>query len=390
MYPDLSAFMMTSTMENTSLSMITTSSFGEEGEISLGEYSARIALAVIGILVTILGLFGNSLVILSVGLSRKLQNATNVFVTNLAVADLMTCSIIPWNVVALLSFDGWPVAEWLCAVAAFTLFLCIGCSIWNLANIAINRYFVITLTAIKFKQIYTKCNLVVMVVLTWFLPALVIGVPVLAGAAELGYDEAHGTCSDKARGMKSRYIHVIVQALVLLFAPMTIIITCYVRIYLHVRAHTRQMTIKATESVRNTPVLRQKVRTRNKQRMFRLQTEITKNSFYIVCAFLICIIPFAVTLSVYQEGSRYASIILLANAALNPLIYSIKHPYFKKVFFNILKCEWQSIPGRPDFLRQPNERRLSLSSFRTSIGGGQQPPANGKRPSLSSSTIDIL
>ncbi len=385
---------MTSIIANTSIAI--TPSFGEEkAALSSGEQAARITLATIAILVTILGIFGNSLVILSVGLSQKLQNATNVFVTNLAVADLLTCCAIPWNVVALLSFDGWPVAEWLCAVAAFTLFLCIGCSVWNLASIAINRYFVITLPVIKFRKLYTKRNLVVMVVLTWFVPALVIGVPIVAGAAELGYDEEHGTCSDKGSGMKTRFIHVAVQALVLLFIPMIIIVVCYVKIYFHVRTHTKHMAIKASESVRNTPVLRQKVRNRNKQRMFRLQTEITKNSFYIVCAFLVCIIPFAITLSVFQEGSRYASIALLANAALNPLIYSVKHPYFKKIFYNILRCEWHSIPGRPNFLRQTSDRRLSLS-LRSSLGG-QQPQSSGsgehksaKRQSMTSSIIDII
>ena len=364
--------------------------------ISPNEHTARIVLATIAILITILGLFGNSLVILSVGLSRKLQNATNVFVTNLAVADLLTCSVIPWNIVALLS-DGWPVPEWICALAAFLLFLCVGCSIWNLANIAINRYFVITLPVLKFKERYSRRKLIVMVVLTWFVPALVIGVPILAGVSQLGYDEKHGTCSDKTRGMQSHFGHVLVQALVLFIIPMIIIVVCYIKIYCHVRIHMRQMATKAKNSVKNTPVLRQKVKTQNKQRMFKLQTEITKNSFYIVCAFLICVIPFAVTLSVYQEGSRYASIILLANAALNPLIYSIKHPHFKKVFFKILRCQWHSIPGRPDFLRQPisndrrlsmsNDKRLSIMSLRTSFSGQTQ---ETRRASATSSTFDIL
>lgn len=357
---------------------------GDGGSSTREEYAVRVSLAVAAILITILGICGNSLVILSVALSKKLQTATNIFVTNLAVADFLTCTVVPWNVVALLS-NTWPVAEWVCALAAFTLFLCIGCSVWNLASIAINRLLVITLPASTFQKIFTRRHLVIMVSLTWFIPALVIGIPVLIGLSELGYDEENGTCSDKARGMGGRLYHVAIQAIVLLFIPMIIIIFCYVKVFIHVRAHTQQMIRSSLSSVRNTPVLRQKVKTRNKQQVFRVQTEISKNSFYVVCAFLCCVIPFAVTLAVLQQGQRIASVILLASACINPFVYAIKHPHFKKVFMKILYCKWHEIPGRPEFLRShmSTDRRMSINSTRRWSNA-----SHIKRPS--SSIDDIL
>ena len=76
------------------------------GEL-LYSYGERIFIAICWLLITIIGTTGNSMVIIAVICSRKLQTATNVFVVSLATADLLTNLFVFWSVVALLSPDGW-------------------------------------------------------------------------------------------------------------------------------------------------------------------------------------------------------------------------------------------------------------------------------------------
>ena len=42
-------------------------------------------------LIAFVGIIGNSMIIVAIAFSKKLQTSTNVFVTSLAVTDLLTC-----------------------------------------------------------------------------------------------------------------------------------------------------------------------------------------------------------------------------------------------------------------------------------------------------------
>ena len=70
-------------------------------------YGERVFGAIIVIIVSVVGIFGNSMIILSVIISKKLRTSTNAFVVNLGVADLLTCLFLPWFAVALLGQNGW-------------------------------------------------------------------------------------------------------------------------------------------------------------------------------------------------------------------------------------------------------------------------------------------
>ncbi|PIK43764.1 putative alpha-1A adrenergic receptor-like [Apostichopus japonicus] len=117
------------------------------------DYGQRILIGCLLILISLSGVFGNALVIFSVYVSRKLRKAINVFVVNLAIADLVTCLGIVSNIIALLSRNGWPFANWICAVSATTLMTCLGVSLYTLGVISINRFVLITKTIEDYQKI---------------------------------------------------------------------------------------------------------------------------------------------------------------------------------------------------------------------------------------------
>ena len=77
----------------------------------LHRYGVLVSMACVWIVVAVLGITGNTMVILSAILSNHVRTMTNVLVVNLSVADLWTCLSLPWTSVALLSDGTWPLAS---------------------------------------------------------------------------------------------------------------------------------------------------------------------------------------------------------------------------------------------------------------------------------------
>ncbi|XP_022091517.1 beta-4C adrenergic receptor-like [Acanthaster planci] len=319
----------------------------------------RIVVSCLFALISVLGTAGNSLVIVAVILSRKLRTATNVFVVNLSLADLFTCLVLPWNVVALLSPDGWPIDGAVCAIAAVVIFTCVSCSVYTLAAIAINRFVIITRPMHKYKAYYSRWKLVLMVVLTWGISLFIAVIPLLFGLGELGYDDKYGTCTHKTSHPLSDY-YSLTQALLIYPVPMVTIVVCYVAVFRHVRNHARNITEQAdsssTQSQFTQPVRRE---SSHRQNISRRQVEITKNLFYVVCAFILCITPYCAALVIPRSEPfiPWAGAIILANSCINPAIYATKHPYFKQVIGAIVRCRLSAIPEPSSCLKKSSQNR---------------------------------
>ena len=328
------------------------------------------------IFISISGCVGNIVVICAVALSKKLRCITNVFVVNLAVADLMTCLNIPWMVVAILSVDGWPLPDWICSSCGFTLIVCIGSSIYTLACIATIRYVVITGTPGRCQTIYTTPKLCTIITLIWTVPLLLAFVPIVFDLGKLGYDFKYSSCTWDTGHHNSENLSKILAATYYPL-PFIVITYSYLKILFHVRRHSRTVGVLLTVSstVRpvgaitasaaagslpgNPPSARQissqshNPRENNPPRehnnvrakINRRQVEVTKNMFYIVCVFLLCISPFGFSLF-YEKSDPvipYAGMLIFCNSCINPFVYATKHPVFKKVIWLILKCKFSKI-----------------------------------------------
>ena len=103
-------------------------------------YGERQLIAAFYSVIMIVGTLGNCLVLLAVLLSRKLRTVPNVFVVNLSVADLISSLSMPWQAVAVLSVDDWPLSDWVCAMGALCVLVPVSSSINTLTLIAINRF----------------------------------------------------------------------------------------------------------------------------------------------------------------------------------------------------------------------------------------------------------
>ncbi|XP_033634553.1 melatonin receptor type 1B-A-like [Asterias rubens] len=339
-------------------------------------YNIRIALACVWILVSILGLVGNSLVIWSVILSKKLRTVTNAFVVNLSVADFWTSLSYPWICVAALSHDGWPLeSEVPCQIAAVQFYTGLGASLYTLASIALNRMVLITQTTNTYSCWYTPRRVAVMIAMTWVIPCVVTFLPPILGIGAFGYDPQDNTCSDKDGHLRGSEYNLI-QSLGLYPVPMLIIICCYTELYIHLKRHFRKQ--KKSRSVKNSQSIStavgldgetstgftvatgessvtnaEHVAKKARQVISRQQLAITKNLFLVFCIFTLLLSPYFISLAIpsSRKFAVYAGTVAIFNSCVNPIIYAVNHPQFKVVMRQIVTCRYSEIQEPSDLLK---------------------------------------
>ncbi|XP_038071649.1 5-hydroxytryptamine receptor 4-like [Patiria miniata] len=343
--------------------MIVATTEGPHQGFRFDDYTQRAIMATIICLSNVVGFVGNVMVLLAVNLSRKLQTRTNVFVVNLAVADLLTCSSTPFTAVALFSKVGWPMPEIVCAIMSGFTSIGVACSILTLASISINRYVLIMKTPSTYRSIYTPKKIAAMVAFTWVYPALICCLPVFFGVGKLGYSDKYKTCTQDTSHETSAILSHTASALIYPI-PLIVVFVCYFKIYRHITGHMKKMMgkgkgVEMTDTSNSSNVASTTQLHKNPPASFsKRQVEITKNLFYVVCAFVACLSPFAITLMIppSQPAIPWTGMIIIFNSAVNPIIYGAKHPHFKEVFRHMLRCRYHTMPEPSGCLRKIRSR----------------------------------
>lgn len=349
-----------------------------ERPYKIEEYpTQRIIIAILYGLLSLTGLLGNFLVILAVILSKKLRTITNVFVVNLSIADCLTCLMLPFNIVGLLNLNGdqdmYLLSENICKGAALILFTCAGCSVYTLAAIGINRWYLITRPVRRYRTFFAKGRITCMVFIVWFIPFLTAMLPPLLGLGELGYARKYASCTHKTSHPLSDYYSMLQSAIVYPI-PLITIVSTYVLIFIHIREHakiiTEQPDVSTTSYVSNANAVSMDTNADLRKRLSRRQLEITRNLFYVVCAFFICITPYCIVLFIPPSDPLvpWTAAIFLVNSCVNPFIYATKHPHFKVIFKLILTCKCSQIPEKSRIMRTIR----SMRSIRSMKGRRQR------------------
>ncbi len=360
----------------------------------LYSYSSRIIIALLCLLICIFGSVGNSLVIIAVFLSRKLQTPPNAFVVSLAIADLLTSLFLIWNVVALLSPNGWllPNAKWLCSLAGFINILGIGVSLFSLASISLNRYILITKPYDTYRKVYSPVKIGLMVLLTWTYHSTTLVTLSLTRCIGFGYDRKFFECSDFEVDTDSIVPGLIVTLIkgINIFAVIGIVLVTYTLVFRHVRQHFKQKrrrrelnNISVQASTSAVPVTDSIPETVGQDRrswannadsnaQFRLQTrrenafnqkdlEVTKNLFIVVAAFFLCFMPYFVLLLFPGTDSirLYGVLFVYSNSCINPVIYARRHPHFKVVMGAMIKCNFEHIPEPTEIIKRFRSSRIN-------------------------------
>ncbi|XP_068186309.1 trace amine-associated receptor 13c-like [Antennarius striatus] len=262
----------------------------------------------------------NLMVIISISHFKQLHTPTNILLLSLAVSDCVVGLLVLLLIVVI---DGcWIFSDSMCATYYVIDYTFTSASIGTMVLISIDRYVAICDPLHYSTKISVK-KLKISVYLCWMLSLIFHTVRFKDNLKQPGrFNTCIGQCVlviDYASGLIDLFLSFII--------PVTIIVVLYMRVFVvavsqarAMRSHITSVTIKCSVKV-----------TAKKSEM---KAAITLG--VVVVVFLMCICPyFCIVLSGQDsmlDASTFTFIIILVyfNSCLNPLIYALFYPWFRK------------------------------------------------------------
>uniref|UniRef100_A0A8C9EDI2 Mu-type opioid receptor n=1 Tax=Phocoena sinus TaxID=42100 RepID=A0A8C9EDI2_PHOSS len=271
-------------------------------------------------IVCVVGLFGNFLVMYVIVRYTKMKTATNIYIFNLALADALATSTLPFQSVNYL-MGTWPFGTILCKIVISIDYYNMFTSIFTLCTMSIDRYIAVC-HPVKALDFRTPRNAKIVNICNWILSSA-IGLPVMF-MATTKYRQGSIDCT-LTFSHPTWYWENLLKICVFIFAfimPVLVITVCY------------GLMILRLKSVR--VLSGSKEKDRNLRR-------ITRMVLVVVAVFIVCWTPIHIYVIVkalitipettFQTVSWHFCIALgYTNSCLNPVLYAFLDENFKRCF----------------------------------------------------------
>ncbi|XP_046700462.1 LOW QUALITY PROTEIN: opioid receptor, delta 1a [Silurus meridionalis] len=295
-----------------------------ERSASTGPAGIIIAVSITALysIICVVGLLGNILVMYGVVRYTKMKTATNIYIFNLALADALATSTLPFQSAKYL-MNTWPFGEPLCKLIIAIDYYNMFTSIFTLTMMSVDRYIAVChpVRALEFR---TPVKAKFINVCVWILSSA-IGVPIMIMAVTKVTEQGKTVCTLKFPD-PDWYWDTVTKICVFIFAfvvPVLVITICYGLMILRLR------------SVRLLSGSKEK--DRNMRR-------ITRMVLVVVAAFIICWTPihiFIIIKTLVEIDQRNPFVIAswhlcialgYTNSSLNPILYAFLDENFKRCF----------------------------------------------------------
>ncbi|XP_077586583.1 alpha-2A adrenergic receptor [Stigmatopora nigra] len=197
-------------------------------------YAARTAAPLsllVGVLI-LLTVFGNVLVVIAVTSSRALRAPQNLFLLSMACADILVAtSVMPFSLANELMGYWYFGKAWCEIYLALDVFFCTS-SIVHLCAISLDRYWSIT-RAVEYNLRRTPRRIRCTILLVWALAAAISFPPLITMKKDEGQKE-RPECQ-----INDEKWYIVFSSVASFFAPCTIMVLVYVRIYQVAKKRTR-------------------------------------------------------------------------------------------------------------------------------------------------------
>ena len=275
----------------------------------------------------VVAILGNLLILCAVYHNHRLRTIPNIFVTALAVSDILMSTICMPFTVASLFHGRWIFDETVCRFQAFDIFAFGTSSLGTMAAIAVSRYFCVV-NREKYLSLFKKNTALTYIFIVWCL-ALAGSVPIL-----LFKNDSIGFQPGKAMCMYKFESNIAYSASILccfITTPLIIIKICYVKVF---RAVSRSNRVFSLEN--NLELLRVNVK----------EAKVTKRLVAVVVGFACCWLPvFAVdNIDMTRGGPALPRQVYLTNSLLiylsgtiNPFIYCATDKRFRREYKVVLR-----------------------------------------------------
>ncbi|XP_034741522.1 trace amine-associated receptor 13c-like [Etheostoma cragini] len=269
----------------------------------------------------------NLLVIISISHFRQLHTPTNLFLLSLAVSDFLV-GLVVMPVEILLTTTCWILGDLMCVLYYILPGILITAPIGNIVLISVDRY-----VAICYPLHYpTKITLkvaTICILLCWVYSCLYIIIIMNDNLKQPGRDiSCYGECVVNITGSADIVVSFII--------PITVIIVLYMRVFVvalsqarAIRSHIANVSLKHSKTVQ----------------VKKSEIKAARTLGVLVVVYLMCYCPYyCVSLSGQNLllGSSIESLMIFLiyfNSCLNPIIYALYYPWFKKTIRLIVKFQ---------------------------------------------------
>ncbi|MGH0157537.1 UNVERIFIED_CONTAM: hypothetical protein FKN15_057887 [Acipenser sinensis] len=279
-----------------------------------------------------------------------MKTATNIYIFNLALADALSTSTLPFQSAKYL-LDTWPFGEMICKIVLSIDYYNMFTSIFTLTMMSVDRYIAVChpIRALDFR---TPMKAKVINVCIWILSS-VIGVPIMIMAVTKTTDKGNIICMLEFPD-PGWYWDTVTKICVFIFAfvgPVLVITICY------------GLMILRLKSVRLLSGSKEKDRTLRR---------ITRMVLVVVAVFIICWTPIHIFVIVktlvdidkknpFVIASWHLCIALgYTNSSLNPVLYAFLDENFKRCFRDVC-LPFRSKMEQHSFTRAKNATREPVS-----------------------------
>ncbi|XP_017260252.1 trace amine-associated receptor 13c-like [Kryptolebias marmoratus] len=287
-------------------------------------------------IISLLTVTFNLLVIISVSHFRQLQTPTNILLLSLAVSDfLVGLLLMPGEIIR--NTACWFLGDLMCSVYNFISYIITSASVGDMVLISVDRYVAIC-DPLHYSTKVTERRVKVCVCLCWFCSIFYSGVIVKGDMTQPGrYNSCYGECV-----IVVDYIVGAFDLVITFIIPVTVIIVLYIRVFMVAVSQARTMHSHVTSVTLQLSVTL----------IRKSELKAARTLGVLMVVFLICFCPYYCVSLVEDDflSGSYASYVLFLfylNSSLNPVIYAMFYPWFRKaikliVTFRILQtgsCE---------------------------------------------------
>ncbi|XP_026001755.1 trace amine-associated receptor 13c-like [Astatotilapia calliptera] len=277
----------------------------------------------------------NLLVIISISHFKQLHNPTNFLLLSLAVSDFFVGLYLLFYIMFI---DGcWYFGDFMCILYYVIGTIITSSSIGTMVLISVDRYVAIC-DPLHYPTKVTAKRVQICVSLCWSFSALAEAWAFLVLKDNLKQQSRFNSCVGECV-VHINFIEYVADLALNFLLPITVIIVLYLRIFVVVVSQVRAMRTHTAG------VTYQCSRKGNPKKS---EMKAARTLGIVVIAFLSCALPFyCVTLTgqnAFLNGSSSAFVLCLFyfNSCLNPIVYALFYPWFRKsikliVTFQILK-----------------------------------------------------
>ncbi|XP_057369091.1 thyrotropin-releasing hormone receptor-like [Daphnia carinata] len=369
------------------LSSIGPSLGGMEGELG-GSTPTYIATICIMSIILLVGITGNVLVPIVIAHSKDLRNSTNIFLVNLALADLLVILIcLPTGFVELHSTPGvWYLGETMCLVVTFVELIAPHTSVLTILAISFERYYAIC-QPLRAGYVCTKSRAMAISLFTWLCAGLLTS-PII-GLTNYGFvlDDPEPSCGPSVEDYWTKFYYM-ASFMLFFLIPCIILLVLYALIAQHLIREPARISNPSSAGVSSAALAataivagenhalgggsgsrqpRRRNRIQRHQNSNRARRQVVAMLGAVVVSFFVCLLPYRL-LSLFQESEgispeifymlvNFCRVMVYLNSAINPILYNLMSSKFRNGFLRLF--------GLKGFARQGTVTSSSMTNTNT-------------------------